>query len=267
MSTSHLKSLSIDFEASLNDGRAYASQNLKFMLRGSYFDLKIIGSCRGFVLLHCSFTIYLWNPSTGFHKRIPLSPYGCNSFVNYFYGFGYDHSRDDYLMVSISHYANLVGIISHLEIFSLRDNTWKQMEGTHFPYTNVSYDLFEIPLPLDVDYESTKCDLWVFGEFLSLWALDYDNKFEIWVMKEYKVHLSWTKICVLSIGISTKYFHPICSSKNGDIIGTKDGTRLVKYNDKGQFLEYHSYGKDLHGSQVALYVESLFSLPGDIKQV
>ncbi|RHN64162.1 putative F-box domain, galactose oxidase/kelch, beta-propeller, F-box associated interaction [Medicago truncatula] len=139
MSTSHLKSLSIDFEASLNDGRAYASQNLKFMLRGSYFDLKIIGSCRGFVLLHCSFTIYLWNPSTGFHKRIPLSPYGCNSFVNYFYGFGYDHSRDDYLMVSISHYANLVGIISHLEIFSLRDNTWKQMEGTHFPYTNVSY--------------------------------------------------------------------------------------------------------------------------------
>lgn len=135
--------------------------------------------------------------------------------------------------------------------------------------------LLEMSFLHNFDHEPTYCDLWVLRKFSmncqkkkKKFSMSYgDDTFEIWVIKEYKVHLSWTKICVLSIGISTKYFHPICSSKNGDIIGTKDGTRLVKYNDKGQFLEYHSYGKDLHGSQVALYVESLFSLPGDIKQV
>ncbi|MCI07198.1 F-box protein, partial [Trifolium medium] len=29
-------------------------------------------------------------------------------------------------------------ISSHLEFFSLRDNKWKEIEGTHFPYRNAS---------------------------------------------------------------------------------------------------------------------------------
>jgi hypothetical protein len=44
------------------------------------------------------------------------------------YGFGYDESRDDYLIVSISCGQTSS---SHLEFFSLKDNTWKEIEGTH----------------------------------------------------------------------------------------------------------------------------------------
>jgi hypothetical protein len=129
--------------------------------------------------------------------------------------------------------------------------------------------LFELSLPDDIDYESINCDLWVFGEYLSLWVMDFDNyETEIWVMKEYKVHSSWTKTLVLCLdgkGFHFHYFSLICSTKSGDIIGTDDGKRLVKYNDRGELLD-HSYCNYPCGFQAGTYIESLFSLPADNEQ-
>ena len=79
-------------------------------------------------MLHCASTLCLWNPSTGFHKQIPFSPFGSDLDAEYFYGFGYDQSTYDYLVVSMSVDP------SHFEFFSLRVNTWKEIE--FFPYTN-----------------------------------------------------------------------------------------------------------------------------------
>jgi hypothetical protein len=96
-----------------------------------------------------------------------------------------------------------------------------------------------------------------------------DHTIDIWVMREYKVHSSWTKTLVLSLDsndIDIDYFSLICSAKNGDIIGSDNGKRLVKYNDKGELLEYHSYSYNPRGSQAAMYTESLLSLPGDSEQ-
>jgi len=43
--------------------------------------------------------------------------------------------------------------------------------------------LFEISLPDDFDHEHTYCELWVFEEFISLWATNCPNyTLEIWVM-------------------------------------------------------------------------------------
>ncbi|KAK2358114.1 hypothetical protein QL285_095326 [Trifolium repens] len=151
----------------------------------------------------------------------------------YLYGFGYDQLRDDYLVVSMSYECDTIidNISSHLEFFSLRDNTWKEIEGTHFLYMPssdyprvgslfngvihwlavhndismdviVTFDLkerkvFDMHLPEEFDSELHNSGLWVFGEFLALWAMDYyydrNGIVEIWVMKEYKVHSSWTK--------------------------------------------------------------------------
>jgi hypothetical protein len=93
----------------------------------------------------------------------------------------------------------------------------------------------------------------------------HDNStLEVWVMKEYKVDSPWTKTFVLPLGGTTpKNFRPICSTKSGDIIGTDGHTELEKYNDQGQLLEYHSYFNGRCGWQVALYIESLLSLPGN----
>ncbi|KAK2411913.1 F-box/kelch-repeat protein [Trifolium repens] len=303
------ESKSIDFKASsLGDP---VSLYPKFMPFQSYSRIKIKGSCRGFLLLHCFnkqswiYEIYIMNPSTGFHKKIPLSPFASHSgIIQYytdFYGFGYDHATDDYLLVTMSSEVRP----PHLEFFSLRANTWKEIEGAQFPYRNIMgieqprvgflfngaihwfayYDdlreyvivafdlmekkLFNMHLPVDFDRERNQLGLWVFGEFLSIWVVYYgdvhDNStLEVWVMKEYKVDSPWTKTFVLPLGGTTpKNFRPICSTKSGDIIGTDGHTELEKYNDQGQLLEYHSYFNGRCGWQVALYIESLLSLPGN----
>jgi len=292
---------SIDFEAFLNDDPAL--QNLNFSLPESYFPVEFRGSCRGFILLYRRSNIYIWNPSTGFKKQIPVSPFDSKLVAQcrvHIHGFGYDRSRDDYLVVSLSYDPSVANVVStHLKFFSVRDNTWKVIEGTHLPYAVVPYHrkgclfngaihwlamrrdlrwnvivafdlmerkLFEMPLPGDFNH-LLNSGFWVFGEFLSLWAVDYDkDTVEIWVMKEYKVHSSWNKILVLSVrAIPDRYFHPIHSTKNGDIIGRNLNSRLVKYNDKGQLLRHRSFFNS--PSDVVMYTESLLSLPGDNEQV
>ncbi|MCH92161.1 F-box family protein [Trifolium medium] len=134
--------------------------------------------------------------------------------------------------------------------------------------------LFEIPLPDDFhQHVSIGSSLWAFGEFFSLWTTDYDNStVEVWVMKESKLNLSWTKTHVLPLDVKPLtlevyndfYFKPICSTNNGDIIGTIPGSRLVKYNDKGQRLGHHSFCNS--PSDIVMYTESLISLPGDNEQ-
>ncbi|KAK2379244.1 hypothetical protein QL285_067063 [Trifolium repens] len=109
--------------------------------------------------------------------------------------------------------------------------------------------------------------LWVFGEFFSLYAKDYGKRtIEIWVMKEYKLNSSWTKTFVFPLDITSNFpiFNPICSTNNGDIIGTSSSSKMVKYNNKGQLLEFRSFRSGV--SEVVLYTESLLSLPGNNEQ-
>jgi len=51
-----------------------------------------------------------------------------------------------------------------------------------------------------------------------------------------------------------------------DIIGTDGTTGLVKYDENGQLLEHSFYCKEDNRSRVAVYAESLLSLPGDNDQ-
>ncbi|KEH32212.1 F-box protein interaction domain protein [Medicago truncatula] len=153
---------------------------------------------RFYIVSLCFNPLYLWNPSTGFHKQIPLSPFGSDLDAEYFHGFGYDQSTDDYLVVSMSVDP------SHFEFFSLRVNTWKEIE--FFPYTNscedkpnagvlyngaihwlayrhdlrkdviVAFDLmerelFDMLLPDEFRDTLDYCSLWVFGELLSFSAI------------------------------------------------------------------------------------------------
>jgi hypothetical protein len=128
-----------------------------------------------------------------------------------------------------------------------------------------------MPYPDDFECEQDEdCELWVFGEFLSLFSMNfYDNDtVEIWVMKEYKVHSSWIKTLVLYVnGISTQYFTPICSTKSGNIFGTDyTARRLVMYNNKGKLRKHESYdGGPLGppGQYVTTYTKSLLSLPSN----
>ncbi|XP_058731790.1 F-box/kelch-repeat protein At3g06240-like [Vicia villosa] len=292
------ESLSIDFEASVGYDSASVSLSLDYMFLEDFTDFEVKGSCRGFILICSSLNIYIWNPTTGVHKQIPLSPFGSNVDSNldneYFYGFGYDHSTEDYLVVLMSyHYSDDPTL--HLEYFSLKANTWKEVKGPHFPYSSeiepkggllykgaihwmayrydlqtdviVAFDLMEkklsyMPLP----HDPLQCGgLWVYGEHLSLYTMnDTDDTVEIWVMKEYKVNSSWTLVLPVDLTVCPNVaFSPLCCTKSGDIIGAGERDRLVKYDKNGQFLEQHSYPKYDLICKMTMYIDSLLSLPSD----
>ncbi|TKY75342.1 F-box/kelch-repeat protein [Spatholobus suberectus] len=107
----------------------------------------IVGSCRVFILLAYVyldfFYFVIWNPSTGFRKRINnvsmhahLFSIGCNTsigdYVAHLYGIGYDSSTDDYVVVIVT--LPLLGPRSNgrwsteVYCFSLRTNSWSFTE-------------------------------------------------------------------------------------------------------------------------------------------
>ncbi|XP_016194538.1 F-box protein CPR30-like isoform X1 [Arachis ipaensis] len=97
-------------------------------------EFRIRGSCRGFVLLSREPHFFVvWNPLTGFSKRISYSCMVPRNMGRYFhfldhailYGFGYDASRDDYLVVVAWQH----GGCQRLDCLSLRANSWISLDA------------------------------------------------------------------------------------------------------------------------------------------
>ncbi|XP_020211493.1 F-box/kelch-repeat protein At3g23880 [Cajanus cajan] len=98
---------------------------------------EILGSCRGLVLLYypCREDLIVWNPSTGVYKRFPNSniEYGL-PYHPYPYGFGYDPSKDDYLLV-LAEFPECGPVETRICIFSFKTESWKTQT-----ISNVSYE-------------------------------------------------------------------------------------------------------------------------------
>ncbi|KAL4382798.1 hypothetical protein AHAS_Ahas04G0269500 [Arachis hypogaea] len=234
--------------------------------------LAVLGSCRGFVLLHGhpEFLV-LWNPLTGSSRRISYSDIDSRSEYNGFrlpyspqlYGFGYDASRDDYLVVvAWSQWERQ----DHFDCLSLRTNSWIYLDtalpkplrifahqpcglflngAIHwlvFPVKAYSvaifiFDLKERAFSTIYAPEQLPCsysypNLALLGGCLALYYHNDDSySTDIWVMKEYKVHSSWTLYQIPCL-----YFRPLCLSNNGDIIGEQF---LWDKVEKRRFLIYN----------------------------
>ncbi|XP_020977844.1 F-box/kelch-repeat protein At3g06240-like isoform X2 [Arachis ipaensis] len=270
----------------------------------SYFV--VVGSCRGFILLHRHpHFLVVWNPLTGSSKRISYSHivhrskppgYGRIAYRVYLHGFGYDASQDDYLLLVA--WSDCKGQY-HLYCFSLRTNSWINIDaavpnrlgflcwhsgGLFFngavhwvPFdlrdyrdAIIIFDLMEMTfstISAPEQLSSSYTSLALLGGCLSLYSCKDDcYNTDIWVMKEYKVHSSWTLY-----QIPCKYFRPLCLSSNKDIIGrgyTSCGkTGYFIYNVRGDLLKHF---KDLccqhpRRKPIIVYTESLLPLPSDIK--
>ncbi|XLR20634.1 hypothetical protein S83_048546 [Arachis hypogaea] len=262
----------------------------------------VLGFCRGFILFHRDpHFLVVWNPLTGSSKRISYShivhrskPPGPRiAYDVYLHGFGYDPSQNDYLLLVA--WCDCEGQY-HLDCFSLRTNSWINLdaavpkllgfksfyhwhnEGLFFngavhwvprdlkDYRDaiVIFDLMEmtfstISAPKQLSYPS----LALLGGCLALYSRNDDcGNTDIWVMKEYKVHSSWTLY-----QIPCKDFRPLCLSSNRDIIGrgyTSCGkTGYFIYNVRGDLLKhFKSLCCQLPCSERnTVYTESLLPLP------
>uniref|UniRef100_A0A0R0ISF1 F-box domain-containing protein n=2 Tax=Glycine max TaxID=3847 RepID=A0A0R0ISF1_SOYBN len=220
----------------------------------------------GFILLYYEMSrdLIMWNPLTRFRKR-------SLNFENmlthrFLYGFGYDTSTDDYLLIMIPfHWKTEIqvfsfktnsrnrkmiklnvpyqGIGSKFSIGSLLNETlhWLVFSKDKWVDVIIAFDLIKRSLSEIAlfDHLTKKkyemFSLRVIGGCLSVSCSDQDWAMtEIWIMKEYKVQSSWTK----SFVIPTYGFSPICITKDGGILGSNMRERLEKHNDKGELLEH-----------------------------
>ncbi|RYR60217.1 hypothetical protein Ahy_A04g017284 [Arachis hypogaea] len=221
-------------------------------------------------------------------------PYGV-----YLHGFGYDSSQDDYLLLVAWRDCKRQ---YHLDCFSLRTNSWINLDAAvpklvgfvgsncyhscglffngafhwvpNFRDAIVIFDLKEMTFSTISAPEQLSCSypsLALLGGCLALSTPNDDClNTDVWVMKEYKVHSSWTLY-----QIPCEDFKPLCLSSNRDIIGrgyTSCGKKgYFIYNVRGDLLKHFKnlnlcYQRPFPFHETAtVYTESLLTLPSDIK--
>ncbi|RYR60258.1 hypothetical protein Ahy_A04g017336 [Arachis hypogaea] len=108
-----------------------------------YDDYIVLGSCRGFIALYqYPHFFVIWNPLTGSHRIISchhiakISDMATNSYYSFggevLFGFGYDATRDDYLVVLVWN-DEKKNQECHFDFFSLSSNSWSSFKEDIIP--------------------------------------------------------------------------------------------------------------------------------------
>ncbi|XP_009797472.1 F-box/kelch-repeat protein At3g23880-like [Nicotiana sylvestris] len=181
-----------------------------------------------------------------------------------------------------------------IEVYSLKASSWSTIQGFNSGYINgklvvfangalhweecyrhrlsasweiVTLDLaaerFEkIALPI---YEDG-CIYWTLGVsrgyLVACCNYDEPNRADLWVMKEYSIEKSWTKLVTISSPVDCRgYISPLFAEENGVEVLLKLGGEISLYNSRnGSFKRLHSYlSGDFLEFQVATYFESFAS--------
>ncbi|KAJ8573862.1 hypothetical protein K7X08_010373 [Anisodus acutangulus] len=258
----------------------------------------LLDSCNGLICLTTdSFELMLLNPCTGKFNVFPdlmiqykVGAGGC--YVRY--GFGYDAFVGDYKVVKIFSFPQSEGRhVNMVNIYSLKANSWSTIHGFNSGYINGNVGVFangalhwdgchshissassEI-VTLDLATERYgKIALPSYEDGGIRWTLgvsrgslvsccNYEtNRADMWVMKEYGVEKSWTKLVTISSPVDgSVYISPLFVGENGDEFLVKLGAELTLYNSRNasfkRLADYVS-GDFLH-VQVTTYLESLTS--------
>ncbi|KAM7466098.1 hypothetical protein LguiB_013660 [Lonicera macranthoides] len=254
-----------------------------------YADFWVVGSCNGIVCLVINeFTVFLWNPSTRESRKLP-NPGVMRYVLHLMYGFGYDESTDDHIVVGI--------FCAEVKVYRSRRDSWRRIQD--FPYgiplddsgkfangalhwvvssdyssefwyswysgTIVALDLANETYKevLQPNYGEGKFDLilGVLGELLCILCNYPGTRADVWVMKDYGVRESWTKLVTIPYRIDSgvkRYLVPLCISENGEVLLQHEWF-LILYNSKDDRFkdpQLHNFNSCIHAYA---HVESLVS--------
>lgn len=232
-------------------------------LRSFLSDKVFLGSCNGLVALwkaanddEVEDEIFLWNPTTREIKRLPRAS---NILIprillqNCLLGFGYDHVNDDYKVMRTCRYPDRIVV----SVYSLKNNSWARAEnmstslclcGNFGASANgslywigegnvVAFDLVvhrhrELQFPSGVDKKNAKF-LWQFNRSLCLVECCPDSRWDIWVMNNNGVEISWSKLLSLEqSGVlgSFEHVYPVAFSKvQNEVLLVVNRNRLAWY--------------------------------------
>ncbi|GLT97895.1 hypothetical protein SLE2022_154370 [Rubroshorea leprosula] len=265
------------------------SVDLDYPMRKARLNVEIVGSCNGLVCLcfrHQENLLIMWNPSIKEWKVIASCATG--SPPKSAYGFGYSQSFDDYKLVQLA-----IGKTGkpRTNVYSLRADSWKSIE--EFPseiasepssgkvvggalnwgvdvrpnnsWMIVSYDLaeerFETLSQPDCISRETKQTLKVMGGCLCILCVRFRVCVDIWMMKEYGVKESWTKL------VSVKYpwnltpsqlSKSLCFMKCNGILMFL-GNYLAIFDMDGKTYKYPVIYGVMDCDEADIYIESLVS--------
>lgn len=247
----------------------------------------ILGSCNGLLCLYefqlgC---VRLWNPST----RLMSKTFAViDDIVIRCYGFGYDPVNHKYKVLVVMSDCNEPAT----KLYAFGENSWKTIQD--FPGTpptgpgkHVNGTLNWFPTE-----EGFDCNQWVILTFdlvketygkLSLPKQDnggsifnpvldvlsnclcvcFDHSGTLWLMKQYGVTESWTKLMIIPRGDGWQAtyqhsFRPLCILENGIILGKTPCSGLVRYDTNTGMYNYPRILGKL-GLKLHVYHESLVS--------
>ncbi|XP_062016240.1 F-box protein CPR1-like [Rosa rugosa] len=246
-----------NFFESLNLQTPSSFRNLTCPFKQPDSMVFIHSSCRGLMFANfCGQGIvarYIWNPSTGFFKKLP-DPGVKDEFL-VFSGFGYISATDDYKIL-IANSKREKGEKPRIRIFSSKSNSWKRIQDSQYSASSttimgtllnealhwlemfddviVAFDLADeefrtMPLPVVEDHYAGDYfrHLGVLGGSLCVFGQADTNagSMDMWVMREYDAGNSWTKLFNLKF-----------SNQPEGIISVNP----IWVMETGTFLEIHS---------------------------
>ena len=276
--------------------------------------VRLLSSCNGLVcaLLFSQnyqkpWKTYIWNPSTRFFKKLPLIPSTTNYTLLY-YGFGHFSAIDEYKVVIAK--AKLIhGEEDEKEtqahIFSSKAEIWRRTESPDPLYCDIRHKgtlsnealhwisegldreivAFDIAaekfrtMPLPDDHGSYFRGLGVFGGCLC--AFDDEKActtgfIHLWVMKEYDVVDSWTKLFTLKVSNQPEdiiYLMPIMVMETSTILEKVTSSRdrgtefkLIRSGHKEEKLETHMIGRNSRGNMIEYEESTLVWLVASLLQ-
>ncbi|KAI9161736.1 hypothetical protein LWI28_020256 [Acer negundo] len=254
-----------------------------------YKDYHVIGSCNGLLCIRDVIALkgfLLYNPSTKECKTIP------DVVQDEMIGFGYAESIDDYKILQIP--DKLVGVV---KVYSLRKDSWINIPSDfdfgffgynsmavytngaiHFlifyyqrPTVIIAFDLVEdkfktLPLP---DFMLNEVDDVLFKYFTNFGHLsgclclsfqtDCSNT-EFWVMKEYGVTASWTKI-LRTKSVNIPYLQPLYYLNDNETILVTYWSGMMFWDSKDEEFKDGNIDYCIQGDWrfENVYMESLIS--------
>ncbi|XP_050229497.1 F-box protein CPR1-like [Mercurialis annua] len=247
----------------------------------------LFGSCNGVVAMYNEQGISLWNTSNNRFKSFPLWIVDI-----VFDGFGYDSVSDDYKVVMLTKLFSEDFL--RVMVYSVKTNSLRRIQDLHIPEPNIyrynyeysgvlvgsflhwiahprdestayhnfilAFDLRDetfrqVPQPRDmIDVEDKVLNMVSeLGGCLSL-SYRFQGYVEIWIMKEYGIEDSWTKLLSLHRRQNFNFnfyarLKPLCYSSEGDkvLMDYNEGKEIILYDLKNQTFDiidiFESYEK------------------------
>ncbi|RAL54472.1 hypothetical protein DM860_001600 [Cuscuta australis] len=264
-----------------------------YPLSSPYNSVWVVGSCNGLVCIAIEEKdLFIWNPATRKIKNLPDAGVELKAGFYFIYGFGYDELNDDYKVVGIFSIFHSSGSCeTEVMSYSLRSDSWRiigdckggVLLNAAGKYVNGKIHWAMCPDGVTGSLEIVSLDLSkeVFGKVgqpdygerpseLTLGVLCGDlcvicqyemYQMDLWVMREYGVVESWTKIVAIPPTDDPMYqsfSSPLGIGNNGEV-GLVSGTDIVVYDPKTQALRYPEITNFGDILEAETYVESLVS--------